>query len=204
MSLDLALSTALAGVEKLVNQALRLDPASQQKIRALDGKVICIKSQTPSLSIYLSFHQQGLMLSSIGDQVGDATIEGKASSLVNLLLAGDKQAAIRQQAIQIQGDAAAIQQLQILADSLDIDWEYQLSTFAGDIPTQLLSDGLRHLQTFLSKSHARMSSNLDEFLHEESRLLPGKGELETFYQRIDELRLRVDRTKSRLSRMENN
>lgn len=204
MSLDLVLAAALASIEKLVNQALSLDPASQKKVRDLDGKVVCVQCSSPRLSIYLIFHQQGLMLSSLYDRPCDATVQGTASALMTLLLSRDKQTAIRQEAIQIQGDAAAIQQLQTLADALNIDWEYQLGNIIGDIPTQMLSDGFRQLRAFLADSHAQMSANLDEYLHEESQLLPGKVELEAFYQRIDELRLRLDRFKSRLSNLEQN
>ncbi len=204
MPLNLVLAAALASIEKLINQTLSLDSASQEKVRDLEGKVVCVQSTSPRLSIYLIFHQQGLMLSSVYDRPCDATVQGTATALMTLLISRDKQKAIRQEAIQIQGDAAAIQQLQTLADTLDIDWEYQLSNMIGDIPTQLLSDGFRQLRVFLADSHEHMSANLDEYLHEESKLLPGKVELEAFYQRIDELRLRLDRFKSRLSNLEQN
>ncbi len=50
-------------------------------------------------------------------------------------------------------------------------------------------------------AHTRMRANLDEYRHEESALLPGKNELEAFYQRIDDLRLRADRFNSRLQKL---
>jgi len=71
----------------------------------------------------------------------------------------------------------------------------------GDVPTQLLGDSLRQLQQLMRHAHTRMRANLDEYLHEESALLPGKNELEVFYQRIDDLRLRMDRFNSRLQKL---
>ena len=201
MSLELAFASALSGAEILINQALELDPQSKKKLLALKGKLIGIQSSAPEINLSINIHDQGILLSPLADPACDALIRGNASSLMNVLLTKDKSAAMRQYNIHIQGDAAVIQLLQDVLNGLDLDWEYQFSKLLGDVPTQLLGDSLRQLQQLMRHAHTRMRANLDEYLHEESALLPGKNELEVFYQRIDDLRLRMDRFNSRLQKL---
>jgi ubiquinone biosynthesis protein UbiJ len=201
MSLELAFASALSGAESLINQALELDPQSKKKLLILKGKLIGIQSSRPNLGISMNIHDHGLLLTPLVDPACDVVIQGNASALLNVLLAKDKSAAMRQQNIYIQGDAGVIQLLQDVLNGLNLDWEYQFSELLGDVPTQMLSDSLKQLKKFMSHTHSRMRANLDEYLHEESALLPGKNELKVFYQRIDDLRLKIDRFNSRLQKL---
>jgi len=47
-----------------------------------------------------------------------------------------------------------------------------------------------------------MNANLEEYLHEESRALPGRRELEATFQDIDQLNLRTERLEARLTQLE--
>tara|TARA_R110000772_G_scaffold131045_2_gene239296 strand:- start:6882 stop:7508 length:627 start_codon:yes stop_codon:yes gene_type:complete len=201
MPLNLVLSAALASAESVVNKALELDPLSKKKLLKLSGKNIAITCTSPSLSLMITITEQGFALSPVQTLESDAEVSGTAATLLQLLMAKDKTKTIRTNAVQIKGDASSIQDLQVLLNELNIDWDYQLSKFIGDIPTQSLSNGLKYLKEFLHNSSESLKTDIDEYIHEEINLFPSADELELFYQRIDTLRLRLDRSQARISKL---
>ena len=204
MSLELLLSTGVSGAEILLNKALTLDPASKNKLTLLQGKIFAIKCTKPNCSIFITVLEKGFQLTTtITDEV-DAEITATADVLLKLIIAKNKDHVIRNKNIQLKGDASSIQDLQAILFELDIDWEYQLSKLIGDIPTQALSDSIAKLKIFLSNNAASLTADIDEYLHEERKIVPTTSELEIFYQRIDQLRLKVDRTESRINKLTRN
>ncbi len=204
MSFELLLSSAFSGAEELLNKALELDPASKNKLFGLSGKVFEVKCTSPEFSIFITIHEQGFLLSPFFDGNSDAKISGKASGLLELLTSSDKEKVIRSKAIKLQGDTEAIQQFQSMLFELNIDWEYHLSKLIGDIPTQTLSEGLDFLGDFLKKTGTSIQSYIDEYAHNEANLFPHDEEIESFSQRINQLRLKVDRSEARIRNFENN
>ena len=57
-------STALEGVEYLINAALKYDPASARDLSALEGQIVLVESSMPPLSIALEPTVNGIMLHS--------------------------------------------------------------------------------------------------------------------------------------------
>lgn len=204
MPFKLLLSSVLSSAELILNKALMLDPASKQKLANLRGKIFSINCTKPECSIIFTVLDDGFLLSSVTVDEADAEISASADALLKLLLAKDKNNLIRNADIQLKGDVSSIQELQAILFELDIDWEYQLSKVIGDIPTQVLSDGIEKLKKFISYSASSLAMDIDEYLHEEKNIVPTIGELESFYQRIEQLSLRIDRTGSRINILERN
>ena len=203
MSLKLIFGSALTGMETVLNNALALDPASKKKLIKLSGKTIAVAVSSPSLSLFITITERGFLLSPIQTAEADSEITGSATSLLPLLISRDKTKIIRTNSVQLKGDISVIQDFQNLLTDLNIDWEYQLSKFIGDVPTQGLSNGLKFIADFISKSSASLKNDLDEYIHEEINLLPGTTEMERFYQRIDTLRLSLDRNQARVNKIAN-
>ncbi len=204
MSLELLLSTGVSSAEILLNKALTLDPASKNKLAQLQGKIFAIKCTKPNCSIFITVLEKGFQLTTAIADEADAEISAAADVLLKLLITKNKDHVIRNENIQLKGDASSIQDLQAILFKLDIDWEYQLSMVIGDIPTQVLSDGIEKLKNFISYSASSLAMDIDEYLHEEKNIVPTIGELESFYQRIEQLSLRIDRTGSRINILERN
>ncbi len=201
MPFELFLSAALSSVEIILNKALNLDPFSRNKLTPLQGKVFSIKCTKPDCKIFITVLENGFQLTSSIVDEADAEIAATADVLLKLLIAKNKDSIIRNENIQLKGDASSIQDLQAILFDLDIDWEYQLSKLIGDIPTQALSDGIAKLKIFLSNNAASFTEDIEEYLHEEKKIVPTMSELEIFYQRIDQLRLKVDRAESRINKL---
>jgi ubiquinone biosynthesis protein UbiJ len=198
MSLALLQTALLLPLEFAINGVLRLDAASKLRLAKLEGSTLALHSIQPSASLFVSVRGNGLHLSALHEGAATASLHGPASALLGLLLRREPVDSLHARNLELRGDTAFVQQLQALLLDLDIDWEYQLSRLVGDIPTQAFSDGVRAAGAQLHKAGSRVRENVSEYLHEESSLLPGADELESFYREITELKLRADRLQARI------
>ena len=191
------LPSPLTLVAAVVNRLLILDPHSQQQLAQLQGHWIAIKN--PATDLYIQFTATGIHLAHQCDTAVAATIEG---SLVDLLRFAQADEPMIGQGVQLSGDVALLQRLQRIAQQLDLDWDGWLARWLGDVPTHYLSQGAKASQQWLTQFEQRMAQNLNEYLHEEQRLLPSAIELENFYHKIDELRDDSERLLQRMSLLE--
>jgi ubiquinone biosynthesis protein UbiJ len=104
-------------------------------------------------------------------------------------------------AIQISGDVEFVQSVYRLFAAMEIDWQEPLSQVIGDVPVQGLQQLFDGLRSFTRKTADSARRNLDEYLHEESRLVPPLHQVEAFDQGLDDLRLRLDRLQARVQRL---
>lgn len=178
-----------------------LDTNSKKRLEGLQGKIFSFKSTSPEISISITVHEEGFLFSPVVNGDVDAEVSGPAAELSKLLFAKDKNTIIRNSKISLTGDASSLQELQTIIVELDIDWEYRLSKIIGDLPTQALSESLDSLKSFLDSSTTSLTNDIDEYVHEEAKIIPTTLELNNFYHRIDALRLRLDRNRARLTKI---
>lgn len=200
MSFNLLNTAALAGLELLINNILKLDPRSQEKISRLSGSVIKIKSLTPAFSMYIIIKEPGLRLSTYHEGGTTASFTGSSAALLKLLLSKEKN--LYDKDIEVTGDMLLAQNLQQIFSSMNIDWEFHLAKFIGDISTQQLSDLVLSTKKVIVKNRESLLMDIDEYIHEEKKLFPTVQELESFYSLVDELRLKLDRTEARLEEVQ--
>ncbi len=194
-------STIYSIIETGLNQALSLDPATRKQIAMLSGKCMSIRCQSPDLLLNVLVCDQYLSLSGNEALQSDITIAGNASALIKLLLTRDT-SSLKQDGIIITGDAGLLTKFQKILQNLDIDWEYQLSKYIGDIPTQFAHDSIHSASQFAKKTRHNLHEDIDNYLHEEARLFPSTSEFKDFYKSVDALRLRVDRLNARALKLQ--
>ncbi len=197
--LNTAVYTAL---ELAINNTLELDSVSQKKISLLSGSVLEINCTTPSLQIFLSISGHAIHLSSHYEGEPDTCITGSSRSLLKLVFSKDKNQNFYQPDIEIKGNIELARKLQEIVYELDIDWEYLLSHFIGDIPTEAISTGLNSARQTFKQAHESLLMDIDEYIHEEKKLFPTEKELKSFYNSVDEVRLKVDRVEARLENIQ--
>ena len=122
-----------------------------------------------------------------------------ALALAALLLKREPIFGLHNSGLDLRGNTGFAQSLQGLLLESRIDWEYQLSRVLGDIPTQLVADGVHKSQDYLQRTAQRVSRDISDFVLEEGRLVPATGELEKFYADVQALVLRRDRLDARLT-----
>lgn len=201
MVTNLVNSAILSALQTLLNQLLSLDSGALKKLHALSGKSLAVHCKKPEIHFTLQVNDNHIQLYTDCESTTDTTISGSASSLFKLV-ATKNTASLRDDGIVITGDTALLTSLQEILRDLDLDWEYQLSRFIGDIPTQAVSDGISATRNFTRRTTSNFQQDVSDYLLEEKKLFPLISELEEFYAAIDSLRMRIDRLDSRCKRLQ--
>ena len=190
-------SLALLPVEKILNAIAGSDAHVVKKLSAFDSKCIEVVSLSPDFSLSIRFEDGTIKLSAIDSQTlgiqPDATISGKAESLLSLLATKSDHRAMADAAIDISGDATLVQDLQMTIESLDIDWQDYLAPILGDVLSNELGDIQSSARDWSKSASTSMHRGVRDYLTEEARLVPSELEVDSFSNRLDQLRLSTDR-----------
>ena len=90
MPIETINATLLTLAESVINPLLCCNPAIQQRLLKLDGKVIAVRLDTPALSLSIQPNPNGLQLDLIERNDADVTLAGSASDFFRLLTAQEK------------------------------------------------------------------------------------------------------------------
>jgi ubiquinone biosynthesis protein UbiJ len=180
-------TAAIAALEKAINQALKLDSASYKKLGALDGKIFRIDLDGPDLQFFILPSESTLML--MGHYEGAATtqVRGYPSDFVELLTANDAGSALINGNITLKGDSASLLELQAILHNLDLDWEAELAKVVGDIPAHQIGKAVRTGLQWGKQTHNSIMRQVEEYIHEEGRLLPPRAEIDDFFADVSKL-----------------
>ncbi len=202
MNQDLTYTTLLGLMEAALNHALQLDPATLMRLGKLAGHVIEINCTAPALTVFLHPHAQGIVILGHSEHDADCRISGSALALLKLMTAENKSDALFNKQISLSGDIELSQSLQTILGDLDLDWEGRLAEYVGDITAHQIGNQARNLKNWGQQASHSMLLNIEEYLHEETRSLPPRAELEPFYRGIDALALATDRLAARIERLQ--
>ena len=199
--LDMLSSTLFTVAEESVNVVLRNDPASLQQLGQLEGKVIAIQLTSPELRFAMLPNSDGLQLHSHLGIDADVTLTGTMNDFLKLLSSPDKADAMFGNGITVSGDNGLATRLQHILSANHFDWEAKLAGILGDLPAhQLASVPNFNTNQFRTVSNSLMD-NLQEYLKEESELLPARPQIEDFLNGVDKLREDTDRLDARFQQL---
>lgn len=193
----------LAGrvLQEALNRALRLDPASLDKLQALEGRRIEAHLQSPDIALAIDV-RDGRVLVGPADSGREADIgfSTKLSGLLHSLpMFAQGKPAIG--AMRISGDVELARLLQNLVREYDPDWQEPFVTAFGPVlgpqAAKLVHGAFAHARV-AAGNLARASA---EFVTEEARVVVGKAELQDFLDQVDAIRQRGDRLQARVDRM---
>lgn len=197
------LPTAIAAaVEAAINKVLQLDPDSLARIQALQGKVIGIELRGMNIALYLLPDKHGLNVFSHFEGEPDTVLRGAPLSMARMGLATRASDSLLSGDVEIRGNVDLGQEMREIIDDLDIDWEEHLSRLTGDIVAHKLGGLVRGALDWGRKTADTLGQDVAEYLQEESRDLPTRGEVEEFLAQVDTQRSDVDRLQARVSRLE--
>lgn len=189
----------LMALESAVNNSLTYDPATQQALRALDGKVMHIACTMPPQSVYVLFVGEHVELWSLFEGAADTTLSGSASAFLGLWRARGKATALTESGVTLTGDSALMQRLQAISAMLDIDWEALLADHTGDIVAHQLGQVMRGAGHWLRVARHEAERLVGEYLQYENHSIPTRHDVERFCNEVDEVALRMDRLQARLN-----
>ncbi|UTA48547.1 SCP2 sterol-binding domain-containing protein [Simiduia sp. 21SJ11W-1] len=187
---------ALAAAERLVNEALRFDPATRARLKALAGKVVHLHITEPAFDVYLHMGTQGIELLSHCELPVHCKVSGRLSAL--LTLATSEQLNITGAGVQVSGQTQLLLALKNCLGELDIDWADWLAQYLGDELAGPLGAAARRVHEYGKQQLAGARDQLEPYLSEELKVLPTATALANFSDAVDQLAQDTDRLEARL------
>lgn len=191
----------MAIVETALNRYLQLDPDSHRKLARMEGTCLAIELKGLNITLYLVTDNQGIQVFNDYPEQPDATLSGTPMELLGLALEQQPGPANFAEGVEISGNTELGQHFKRLFDSLEIDWEEQLSRYTGDIIAHKLGDLARTGIEWRQQASEILRQDIAEYLLQEDHVVPEKQELEGFFSQIDELREDADRLDARIRRL---
>lgn len=193
---------AISGLENLINKALHLDPAARAKLLALDGQRFALELKGPDLNLGIGVSGSRLrLLGSLNDGIS-TRLSGRWSEFAAVASAPDPAAALINGNIRISGDTAPLLELRKILTELDIDWEQPLADSFGDVAAHQIGTGLRAGQRWLNSTRQNLHRQFEEYLVEESNLVPHPCQADDLYRQIDDVKARSERLEAKLRRLQ--
>lgn len=202
MSSETLSATLLSLAEAALNPLLCSNPAIQQRLADLDGRVIAVRLTQPELALSIQPNPGGLQLDLLERLDADVTLSGNSSAFLRLFLAQDKSTALFGKSIRIEGDSGLATRFSAILSDAALDWEALLADIIGDLPAHQLARYLRWKAAFYLNSGSSLLHNVEEYLHEEIRVLPTRVEIDYFLQQVDALKEATDRANARLQHLQ--
>jgi ubiquinone biosynthesis protein UbiJ len=195
-------SAFCAPAEALLNGLLAQDPGTARRLARHHGQAVRVECTSPlQWQIFILVQEERLSIRSVYEPAPQAEIAASASAFSRLLIGGGQTDALFSPDIRLGGDTHLIQDLNQILRDLEVDWEHHFSALFGDVATHQLSQFFGKALEWTAQTRTTLLADVEEYLHEEARLLPGASEVNHFSNRVDELKLAVDRMNARQQRL---
>ena len=192
---------ALTPAEQAINFLIQDDPHLADLIEPFTGKSLEVETRQPAATFTVLFESGRIRLSSLDDAMTgvnpDAKVSATASALLSMLSADAGSRGLVNPELELSGDIEWIQALLRALHRADIQWRDLLGTTLGDgISGQLISL-VEASSEWAGQSNTRLRRNLEDYLKEEIRVVPGQHETDRFTDQMHDLRLQLDRVAAR-------
>ncbi|GLQ86873.1 ubiquinone biosynthesis accessory factor UbiJ [Dyella flagellata] len=192
----------LAGraLESALNHALSLDPDTQGKLSALDGRSVQLQLQ--GLDVALAVTVEGKQLK-VGPapESSDLRVAATPGSLLSMLFRRNNES-LAPGKVEIAGDAELARRLEKLASGFAPDFEQAFTRSFGDVVGVPLAKAVREGFAHARETASHLSEDGAAWLRDETRIAVAPGEVEGFLDDVDALRERSERLDARLVRLE--
>lgn len=192
-------------VSGLVNRVLQLDPASAQRLAALEGKRLRLDLTGSGQSVLVLVSDRQLRLSLLsareaGESIEpDTVVSGRPG---DLFAAAAPDWGHSDSGVTIRGDTGLARDLQKLLQQLDPDWEAPLAQLLGDVAGHQVAKFARAGRSWLQRAAESTAAAGQDFLRYENDALVSAPEFDRFSEQVETTRDAVDRAEARLKRLE--
>ncbi|MBL4567167.1 MAG: SCP2 sterol-binding domain-containing protein [Porticoccus sp.] len=197
-------TSALMAVEAAVNKALEYDPATQNAIGKLAGKVLAVECTLPPMTFYVIHSDTDISLMGQYEGEPDTTLRGSSLSLASLATDGQDRVSFFDTGVEVRGDHDLLRQIKKILKNLDVDWEAAMSQLIGDVPAHLIGESLRSSMQWKKDVVKRATAAAAEFSQEEVRLTPSRNEVDHFNNEVKHINNDVDRLAARINKLKVN
>ena len=191
----------LAGraLESALNHTLSLDPDTQQRLAALNGRSVQLHLRGPEIALAISVEGERLQVGppQDGSQLKVAATPG---SLLAMLFRRDDDG-IAPGKVEIAGDAELARRLEKLASKFAPDFEEAFARSFGDVLGVPLAKAVRKGLLHARETASHLTDDTADWLRDEARVAMAPGEVEGFLDGVDQLRERSERLQARVQRL---
>ena len=186
--------------ELAFNRALDLDEDARNRFIQLSGKVIGLDIKGLDLCLFLMPALDGIKIAGEYDGVVDAWIRGAPFSLLHTAMTHERDRFLSGD-VEIDGDMELGQKVQNILRHFQFDWEEILSKGVGDIAAHQIGNTLRGLFDWGSYAIDAIARDSAEYAQEERRDVVGRYEMDQFNNKVDTIRMDVERIEQRINRL---
>ena len=187
-------------LSSICNQALNLDPQKEYLLEKLNAKSLTIIIRDWHKIINITPTSSELIISNELPEIStDCTLKGSLSDLIQMGLSEEPQSFIQNGTIEQSGNFHVLSSYQTLYSALDIDWEHHLAQKIGVMPAHVLLKPFKMATKWLKNSNQKFTHELDDYLHEETKLFPPREEINDFFEDIQALQNDLDRLEARIN-----
>lgn len=197
-----------SGIELAMNQLLKLDDDSQQRLKKLSGKSLQVTIKELPWPLLFSFSEQidvRTVITSDNDsepEPVDCLIELNLETLPKLRDSSKLTQLIQKKQLNLIGDIYVAQTFSALLKDLDIDWEEHLSQYTGDVAAHQTFTSMRTLFDSAKAQIEQGSVELGERLTQSDSIAVKPIEVAEFSHSVSELRSVTERLSARISFLE--
>lgn len=189
-----------AVIEKVANKAITLNIHGNQALETLQLKTLSLHIAELNFPISLTFQSGKVLVTSLSES-SDCTIFTSISTLISL---SDNQALtelIKQDKLDIQGDIKVAQQVADFAENLKIDWESEIASQIGDIPTHKLKQLGDKLFAKAKFAQQQISADSSEWVLHEAKLVANGSEITHFCQQVTKASEHLQTLEARIAKL---
>ena len=196
------MNTILSLLNRAAGAFMDADPDTARRLSTLEGKVMRLNIEAPTITVYLLVQNQSLIFRDTYEQTADVILGGSLAAFARLASGEGQSSMLSEGRVTMSGDADVGQSFQKVLGQLDLDWEAVLSSYMGDHPARAAGNVVRGMARWASRSSSLTAENVADFLTEESHLLVAPVAMERFSDEVHNLRSGVDRLEQRLAKLE--
>ena len=185
-----------------LNRYIDLDQERAVGLNAINNKVI--KLFIRELDKSLMFKVQDLHVNEIIDEdtVVDVEINISLKVLPEFALGVEQDRLIKNGGIEIKGDTHVASVFQNLLKEVEIDWEEQLSKYAGDAVAHQAGKVIKEIHSFGRRLQSNFREDLRDYMQDEIQVVATREEINEFVQEVDSVRAQTDRIEARIKRLQ--
>ena len=199
-----------SGIELAMNQLLKLDDDSQQRLKKLSGKSLQVTIKELPWPLLFSFSEQIDVRTVVTQDYNlepptepvDCLIELNLETLPKLKDSSKLTQLIQQKQLNLIGDIYVAQTFSALLKDLDVDWEEQLSQYTGDVAAHQTFSSMRTLFDTAKAQIEQGAVELGEHLTQSDSIAVKPSEMVEFSRGVNELRSVTERLSARIALLE--
>jgi ubiquinone biosynthesis protein UbiJ len=199
-----------SGIELAMNQLLKLDDDSQQRLKKLSGKSLQVAIKELPWPLLFTFSEQidvRTVFASDKDldpipEPADCLIELDLETLPKLKDSSQLTKLIQQKQLSLIGDIYVAQTFSALLKDLDIDWEEQLSQYTGDVVAHQTFTSMRTMFDTAKAQIEQSTIELGERLTQSDSIAVKPSEVIEFSRDVSVLRSATERLSARVALLE--